>query len=146
METLNLPLGTLIHRLRVDRTKSNIDHIHATKRVEYLNDEVVQSMPHIEWEEVELVFIPLGKDTSIDNFNALLKEHYLTPDPVALCEWNAKNPTFADKVPHGTQWNRNCCAIFRRDVWGGERLVDVRRFDSVWGGRWFACGSRPVKS
>jgi len=120
--------------------------ISATKRHEYLNDEVVENAPRNVRgkQKVEVCFFPLKKFKTVDEVDKMLKEHGLNPDPQAVCKVNENDPVFADEHPNGTQWiddSGKCCYLtfFR---WYGERGVNVYRFGIDWDDYWWVGGVR----
>lgn len=138
----------VVRSVKVNRTLTPQEAIHATKRAEYLNDEVVNGMPHGTLEEVEVCFFPLEKFTSVADVQQILVDRGLEPDPQALAAVNEADPVFADSHPNGTQWvdgsGKHCYLAFRR--WYGERLVDCDRGEFGWSDRWWIGGVRKQSS
>lgn len=134
----------LVREVEVDYDIPPEEAIHATKRVEYLNDEVVVGMPRNGKgkKRVKVYFFPLRKFTNVEAVQKLIEQHGLTPDPYAIAAVNKADPTFADSHPNGTQWvdekGRHCCARFCR--WGGGRTVRVYRRGGAWSGPWLVGG------
>ncbi len=138
----------VVRRVKVNRTRTPQGAIHATGRTEYLNDEVVNSMPHSTQEEVEVCFFPLEKFTGVADVQKMLEDHGLEPDPYALAAVNEEDPSFADIYPNNTQWadsNGNRCFLaFGR--FGGGRKVYCYRSEDGWRGSWWIGGVRKQSS
>lgn len=139
----------IVRRVKVPRGSSPQEVLNLNgDRPQYTTERVVEEMPRVEWEEVEVCFFPIKRTMTCDQFQEALALRGLVPDPYAQSVVNAEDPAFADKQPNGTQWKNGrgeyCYAAFRR--WGGERRlrVDQRSFD--WNDGWWACGSRKVSS
>ncbi len=133
----------IVRRIRVDRTLTPQQALSACCHVQYCDDSVVTHMPWGEGEEVELVFFKGGRFLSDAGLEQKYASRGLRPaDPYSLAAFNAANPAFADKVPHGTHWQdtsgRWCFAAWHRRF--GEREVLVLRRVSGWGAYWWYAG------
>lgn len=139
----------VVRRVKVvNRSRTPQKSVHATKRAEYLNDEVVNSMPRGKQEEVEVCFFLLEKFTSAADVQQALADRGLEPDPYALAAVNEEDPSFADNHPNGTQWvdsdGNHCYLAF--GGFGGGRLVDCFRNEVGWDGYWWIGGVRKQSS
>lgn len=133
----------IIHRVRVDRTRTPQETLTATSRKQHVtNISVVTTMPKGKDEEVDVVFFRLGHWVS----NTELKEEYkrrgLKPaDPYSLLAVNEDDSAFADDHPNCTHWLVDgkwySCDF---SLWLGKRRVYVNLcHDRSWhGGMWFA--------
>ncbi len=135
----------LIRRATVDRTRTANAALKATGRNLYVDDDVAEGMPQGEGSEIELLFFTLGRDISDKDLDREYELRGLKPaDPYSLAAFNEADPAFADQRPNGTHWKdsdgRWCCAYFNQ--WDVKRLVDVRRYDFGWDGRWWFAGVR----
>ena len=128
----------IIRRVRVDRTRTPRQAIDATGRSQYLDDDVVATMPQGEGDEVDVYFIPTKRFVSAAEVPAFLAQYGLVPDPRAQAAVNEADPAFADEHPNGTQWGNNCYLTFYR--WVGGRGVDCYRDDNRWRDFWLLSG------
>lgn len=138
-------VSKLISRIvKVKRERSPQQVIDATGRKQYIDKEVVASMPKGEGKKVEVTFFQVGSFISPDDLAKKFDEHGLKPDPYAQSAVNEADPSFADTHPNGTQWQdangKWCYIAFAR--WHGERYVHVNRDGSVWGDYWWFGGVR----
>jgi hypothetical protein len=129
----------ITRRAPADRLRSPQETLKATGRRQYVDDDVVATMPRGEGDEAEVVFFKLGRYISD---NDLEKEYELrglkAADPYSLSAVNEVDPTFADDHPNCTQW---CYAAFRQWV-VDERDVGVYRHDYDWRDDWWFAGCR----
>ena len=132
----------VVRRVTVDRSRTPEQLLAATGRVQYVDRDVLVTMPRSATkgvEKVELFFFNEGRFLSVDEQEKVLAEHGLVPDYEAQFQVNIDDPTFADEHPNGMQWrdseDRPCFAAFLRGV------VVVRR-GCVWRGRWWVAGRR----
>lgn len=135
----------IIREVEVDYDLGPQEAISATKRAEYLNDDVVTSMPRNGKgkKRVKVGFFPLRKYTGVKDVQKLIEQHGLKPDPYAVAKVNQDDPSFGDTHPNGTQWQdaqgNHCCLAFGR--WFGDRRgVSCNRGGSDWGGSWWIGG------
>ncbi|MDP3962308.1 MAG: hypothetical protein Q8Q03_00350, partial [bacterium] len=122
----------------------------ATGRKQYLNRDVVATMPKGEGDEVEVVFFKpdLSNRDGFISDDDLEKEFELRDlkpaDPVSVAVVNEADPALADEKPHGTHWKdaegRWCYIVFHCEF--GERVVVVYRLDGVWDDHWWLAGVR----
>ena len=145
----------IIRRIRVNRSLTPQQALDATGRKQYTDRDVVNSMPHGEGDEAEVVFfkLDLSKRGGYISDNDLEKEFELrglvSADPYSLAAVNRDDPAFADEKPNGTHWKdangKWCFAVFY--CWdGGGRSVSVDRHGDGWGERWWFAGLRKSKS
>jgi hypothetical protein len=136
----------LIRCVKVNRNQKPQEAINATGRVQYVDNDVVASMPHGEGEDAEVVFFNLGR---FINDNDLEKEYELRglkpADPYSLAKVNEDDPSFADTKPNATHWKDSsgkwCYIAFSR--WSDDgRNVHVDRDDGYWNGYWWFAGLR----
>lgn len=146
--------NVIVHRVKVDRSRTPQQALDATGRKQYTDPAVVETMPRGEGEEVDLYYFKPGPEAyhdSVISDDQLAKEYSfrgLVPDPKAQVDDNAANPEFADEHLNGTHWLLNakwCYVTFSR--WGGGRSVGVGRGDGDdWDGVgwWFAGVRKPA--
>ena len=130
--------GIIIRRVKVDRTRTPQEVIDATGRTQYVDKNVLATMPKGEGDEVDVYFVPTKRLVPVKEVPAFLAQNGLVPDPRAQAAVNEADSAFADKYPNGTQWGNNCCLMFPR--WDGERNVFCRHDDNDWNGHWFLSG------
>jgi hypothetical protein len=136
----------IIRCVEVNRSQKPQEAIKATGRVQYVNDDVVASMPHGEGEDAEVVFFNLGRYISDDDLEKEYELRGLKPvDPYSLAKVNEDDPVFADTKSNATHWRDSngkwCYAAFRR--WNvSERYVRVSRHDCDWDDDWWFAGVR----
>ena len=128
----------IVRRVRVDRTRTPQEVIDATGRTQYVDKNVLATMPQGEGDEVDVYFVPTKRFVPVEDVPAFLAQYGLVPDPRAQAAVNEADPAFADKYSNGTQWNNNCYLAFRRD--GGVRYVHCLRDDNDWHDHWFLSG------
>ncbi len=135
----------IVRRVRVDRSRTPEQLVEATGRVQYVNHDVLATMPRqaVEGEEeVELFFFNEGRFLSPDEQEQVLAEYGLVPDYVAQFQANIDDPAFADEHPNGMQWrdgkNRLCYTAFYRRWRDGRDVCVSRRVDGWADGWWFA--------
>ncbi len=138
----------VVRRVTVDRSRTPEELVEATGRRQFVDRDVLASMPRRATEgveEVEFFFFNEGRFLSPDEQERVLAEYGLEPDYEAQFQVNIDDPAFADTHPNGMQWrdgkNRPCYADFLR-VWDGERGVDVYRSDDDWHAYWWFAGRR----
>lgn len=124
----------IVRKLKVDRTRTRQQAIHATGRVDYINDEVVGEMPIGEGEEKEVFLIPSNEPRTLDQLEQKFGgKRFALVDPVTLCALNEQDPTLADEYPNATQWRdkngKVCYALF--SIWHGSRGVSVDQGDEL---------------
>jgi len=130
----------IVRHFKVDRTKSPLYLLDATRRVQYVNKDVLATMPTDGPEEGDLVFFPTKRFLPVREVAAEFESRGLVPDPIAQFQVNIDDPTFADGHPNGTQWGTNSYLTF--DRWNGERGVLVDRSVNGWHGSWWLAGRR----
>jgi len=140
----------VIREVEVDYDIPLQEAISATKRVEYLNNEVVNSAPcnGKGKKKVQVCFFPLRAFKTVKEFDELMESLGLQPDPHAQCKVNEADPDFAVNHPNGVQWQdangKHCYLSFR--WWLGERDVHCDRVEGDWYGRWWVGGVRKQSS
>jgi len=142
----------IIRRVRVDRTRDPQEALDAAGHRFNTDQNVVDSMPRGEGDEVEVVFFKpdLSNRKGLISDDDLEKEFDLRglkpADPISVAAVNEANPEFADKMPNVTHWKDKdgkwCFATFVR--WDGGRRVYVDSNDGDWDGRWWLAGLRLV--
>lgn len=140
----------IVRRVPVNRNRTPKQVLDATGRSKYVTDAVVDTMPHGEGDEVEVVFFKpdLTKRNGYISDADLDKEYELLglkpADPYSVSAVNEADPAFADDKPHGTHWKDSsdkwCFATFGR--WYGERYVCVDRYGRDWRDDWWVVGVR----
>ena len=150
LECVEMMSKFIVRPVTVNRTRNPQEVLNATGRVQYTTQEVVDSMPKGEGDEVELVFFKPDlseRDGRIsdDELKNEFELRGLKPaDPISVAALNETDPAFADEKPHGTHWKDTdgnwCCAAF--DRWLDERSVDVCHGDYGWDDGWWFVGVR----
>ncbi len=137
-------VSNLITRtVNVNRTRAPQEVLDATKRAQYTDRKVMDSMPKGEGETKEVIFVNLGHYVSDDNLDKELDSLGFKPaDPYSVAAVNEADPAFADEHPNSTHWKdaegKWCFVAF--DRWYDGRSVGVSRYDSDWRDYgWFAC-------
>jgi uncharacterized protein YejL (UPF0352 family) len=145
-------LAILVIRLvDVDITRTPQAVLDATGRKQYVDKNVVATMPRGNGGKTEVFFFKPRPDAYNDGWisdDGLEKEFDfvgLKPaDPFSLAAVNEADPAFADAYPNGTHWKdadgKWCFATFGR--WRGERGVGVDRNDRGWFDVWWFAGVR----
>jgi len=137
----------IVRIVEVDYDQKPEDAIYATNRSEYLNNEVVKTMPKNNNKgkrKVEVCFFPLRAYKTVNQVDEMLREHGLTPDPYAICKVNQEDRDFSKTHPNGTQWQDkqgNHCYVTFYD-WSGKPCVYCYRYEDDWSGRWWVGGVR----
>ena len=125
------------------------DAIHATKRAEYLDNEVVATMPRNGQgkKRVKVCFFPFHSYKIVNGVDTVPAKLGLKPDPYAVAQVNKDDPGFGDDHPNGTHWvdeeGRHCYAYFYH--WDGKRRVRCGRLALDWNDNWWI-GGVPVSS
>ena len=135
---VGLPEGTVIRRATVDRSRTPQEVVDATGRREYIDKDVLATMPLGEGDEVDVYFIPAKRFVPASEVPAFLAQYGLVPDPRAQAAVNEADPAFADEHPNGSQWGNSCCLLFNR--WDDGRRVFCNRYDGDWDDDWFQSG------
>jgi len=146
-----IDINTITRRATVNRDRTPQEAIEATGRVQYINHEVVDSMPRGEGAEVEVVFFKPEEweytgpaYMSDDDLEKALERRNLKDDPMAVLAVNEADPTFADDKPHGIHWKDKdsegkwYCAEF--GYWHGERGVSGSCDSCGWSDAWWFPG------
>lgn len=132
---------TVTRSAPVNRTRTQMEALKATGRVQYVNEAVAIAIPTCIGDHVEMLFVNLGRTVACNKLDSELEKmgFELIVDPVGLAAINEDDPAFADTHPNGTQWKdadgNYCCAVFR--CWDAERRVRVRQDDLAWLARWW---------
>ncbi|MFT7507023.1 MAG: hypothetical protein ACI92I_000160 [Acidimicrobiales bacterium] len=123
----------------INRAQTNSDAVIATKCSLCGDIDHVEYLPKGEGDSEKITFVPLEKDMSPDEVDALVANdgwRYATFK--GLCKHNQDNPDFSKNTPHFIQGKdekgRHCYAAF--DRCGGARLVSVFRSGLDWGDHW----------
>ncbi|HEY4521311.1 MAG TPA: hypothetical protein VJL57_02845 [Candidatus Paceibacterota bacterium] len=140
--------GYVVRTVTVDRTRTMQQSLDATGRRQYVNKDVVATMPRREGSKARLVYFkPVpgcykNGFLSCEALDAEYKKRGLVPDPQAQADDNAADPTFADTTPNACRWTdehgNHCYAAF--DRWGGVRYVGVDRSGLDWDDYWSFAG------
>jgi len=128
----------IVRRVRVDRTRTPQEVVDATGRTQYVDKNILATMPQGEGDEVDVYFIPTKRFVPAKEVPAFLAQYGLVPDPRAQAAVNEADSAFADKYPNGSQWVDNCYLTFYR--WRGGRDVRCDRSVSDWLDFWFLSG------
>lgn len=128
----------IIRRVKVDRSLTPQQVVDATGYAQYVNDEVLATMPTGEGDEAEVWFIPTKHYVPISEVPAFLAQFGLVPDPRAQAAVNKEDPAFVDKYQNNNSlWGDSCCLVFY--LWGSKRCVSChRRVGGVYAGQWLA--------
>ena len=136
----------ITRRAKVNRTRKAQVALDATGRRQYTDENVVNTMPNGEGEEVEVVFFNLDRYVSDADLDKEYELRGLKPaDPYSLAAVNEADSAFADERSNATHWKNSngkwfYAAFFQ---WRGvERGVVVDRFDFGWDGLWWFAGLR----
>lgn len=133
---------TVIRFVKVDRARTPKQAIDATRRVQYVDADMLAMMP-VGTGGAEAIFVNLGHDVYCDKLDDELGKigFKLIVDPQGLAAINEDDPAFADERPNCTQWkdqNGNYwCMIF--GGWYGERSIGLKRCDQLGDDLWFPC-------
>jgi hypothetical protein len=112
----------IVRQAKVDRTRTPRKVVDATDRqAEYIDRDVLATMPQGEGDEVDVYFLPIKCDMPTNEIPALLAQSGLVSDPRAQAAVNEDNHAFADKYPNVSQWGDNCCRLVFD--WWNERRV-----------------------
>ncbi len=127
----------IIRPYKLDRTLTREQMIVALGRKEYVNADVLATMPTDGPDEGEIFFFPAKRWVPVAEQAAELEKRGLVPHYLAQMQVNIDDPSFADDHPNGMQWRKNSYASFLR--WDVEREVCVGQDDGDWiGSYWFA--------
>lgn len=137
MEKVILP-GMLVRPFKLNRTKTRTWMIHALGRVEYVDYDILATMPTDGPNEGEMYFFLLKKFTPVSKLSSEFTKRGLVPHYMAQIQVNINDPAFADEHPNGMQWRKDYCVAFSR--WDGERGVNVSCHNSVWSNFWWFGG------
>ena len=132
--------GMIVRHVKVDRTRTPQKVVDANGRTQYVDKDVLATMPNGEGDEVDVYFFKVGRDLSVGEVEKEYALRGLVPDPRAQAAVNEADPSFADEHPNGSQWGNNCYLTFYR--WRGERNVYCSRHDCDWDVSWFLSGVR----
>ncbi len=130
----------IVRHFKVDRTKTRQQMLDATGRKQYVDKNMLATMPTDGPEEGDLYFFPLKRFVPISEVAAELESRGFVIDPVAQMQVNADDPAFADEHPNGVQWGSDSYAAFYH--WHDGRGASVVRDGSGWDGSWWLCGRR----
>ena len=142
----------IVRIVPVNRARAPEKMLDATGRRQYVDKNVVKTMPRGAGNDAEMHFFkPRPEEYTRPGFmsdadleKALDRRGLKAADPYSLAAVNEADPAFADERPNCTHWKNAagkwCYATFRR--WGGERGVDVDRDGYDWNGGWWFAGLR----
>lgn len=134
----------VVRGVHVNRSRTLQEMLKATGRKLYTNDNVVDTIPLGEGEEVDVYFFKLGCYAGAEDLEHEYELRGLKPDPRAQAKVNEDDPAFADEYPNSCFWDRedevSSWATFKpRDV---ERDPGVDRGSDGWSGYWWFAGVR----
>lgn len=142
-------VNTIVHVVTgIDRGRKPQEAIDATGRRQYVDREVVATMPRCDGDQVELEFFKLdlsarGGWISNSDLQKEFESRKLVPDPMAQIAFNKANPAFADDHPNATLWKdadgKWCYLAFYLCV---ERRVDCGRNEHGWHENWWFVGRK----
>jgi hypothetical protein len=131
--------------VHVDRTLSPEAAVAATRRIQYVNTNVVASMPAGVGDTVNIIWVPFKKGASNKEVVKKLAEYeMILADPFALLAHNALEPDFAVKQPNLTLWqdaDGNWCHATCHDSIA-KRIVQVNRDYDDWKEDWWVAAVR----
>jgi hypothetical protein len=135
----------IVRRVKVDRSRSPQEMLAANGRAQYVDKDVVKTMPKGEGDEVEVFFFKVGRYVNVADLAKEYELRGLKPDHYAQDAVNAADPAFADDHPNGTQWQdakgNYCYLTFGR--WrDGRRSVGCDRGGRDWRDVWWFAGVR----
>lgn len=134
----------VVRHVRVNRGQTPQQAIDATGRIQYVNNDVLNTMPRGNGGDKEVFFFKLGRWINDADLAKEYESRGLVPDLYAQAQVNTDDPSFADEHPNGCYWQdsngRWNFAAF--DRWGGERSVSVYWDESGWIGCWWFGGVR----
>lgn len=135
----------IVRRVAVDRSRTPKQALDATGRRQYVNQEVVKTMPRGEGAGVEVFFFRVGRNLSDPDLDKEYKLRGLIPaDAYSQAAVNETDPAFADDHPNATHWQdaagQWCCATF--NDWGVDPFVHVCQDGRGWSDRWWFAGLR----
>jgi len=140
----------IVFKVKVNRSRSGQEAIEATGRAQYTDRKVVDGMPKVEGDEVEVVFFEpdLSNRNGFISDDDLEKEFVLRglkpADPISVAAVNEADPAFADEKSNGTHWKDakgNWCYV-TFDYCRDQREVSVQRGEGGWGSGWWFAGIR----
>ncbi len=105
----------ITHKVWVNAQLSNTEVIVSTGKKRNIIRSVLVDMPKCEKGYIKLIFFKVGRSLSEVDLSKEYDLRGLKPaDPYSICVFNAKNPNFSNKHPHGTHWkdkDDNWCFI-----------------------------------
>lgn len=144
--------NTIVRSFKVDRTRTPQAALDATGRKQYVNGDIVATMPTKGLAEGEMVFFKPDPSSYVNGLisdAALAKEfelRELDPDPLAQAAINEADPAFAKDHPNGCHWplEGGGYGFLTFGAWYDGRGVSCDRHDGVWRGGWVFGGVRKV--
>lgn len=142
--------NTIVRSFKIDPTRTPQAALDATGRKQYVNSDVVATMPTDGLTEGEMIFFKPDPSSYKDGYisdDALAKEYDsrgLKPHPLAQASINEADPAFADNTPNGCHWKRTDGGynFLTFNHWIDERVVFCNRRDDVWYVDWSFGGVR----
>lgn len=137
----------IVRHVKVDRTRTPQQVLDATGRRQYVDPDVVTSMPGCGdgIEELDVCFFPLRRFSSDEEVEKACKLRGLErlADPYVVAQVNTDDPEFADEHPNATHWkvNGKWC-YFACGRWSDGRHVNVDRAGRDWNDHWWFAGLR----
>jgi len=136
----------IVRRVTVNRNRTPQEALDATGRKQYMDREVVESMPMGDGEQVEIVFFKphissrYGFITNDEQEKEFELRGLKPADPISVAAVNEADPAFADQKPHRTHWKNAdgkwCFAEF--GLLDGGRRVSVGQYPNPCFGGWLA--------
>ena len=134
----------VVRHFKIDPTLTPAQMIKVLGHKEYVDGDVLATMPKHGADEGDFYLFPIKRDLPVTEYAAMLESHGLVPHPRAQIQVNIDDLSLGDEHPNGVQWQdadgKFCCAVF--DRWHDERGVGVHRYDSRWSSNWWLGGVR----
>lgn len=142
-----LPKGAIVRRVCVNRKRTLQEALDTTGRHQYVKPDILATAPTGTSEDVELIFIPLGRSMSDKEVDEFIPAGYRLADPWELAAVNEEDPAFAGQHFNFTHWkdaNKKWCWAAFYGWSDEERSVRVDRDDNGWNDRWWVAVVRKV--
>lgn len=139
----------IIHRVRVDRTRSKSASLLAIGGIQHIDRKVVDSAPTGDEEDVDVYIFKPGPECYIEGritceeVARQYERYHLKPDLQAVAALHEEDPSWSARNPHAMQWHDGehyCFASFGEAC--GRRRVNVNRYVHVWDDHWSFAGVR----
>lgn len=145
-------LKMIIRKVTVNRARTPQEALSATRRKQYVSEDVVAIMPKGDGDKAEVVFFKPepweytkpGWMSDDDLEKVFDRRSLKSADPISVAAANEADEAFADEHPNATHWKDSggewCFAAF--SLWSGDRDVLVSRGGHGWDGHWWFAGVR----